>query len=239
MTARWEPPEGVSRAAGGLLGVVGGETWHPRGGVSRVGRCGPIAAAMLDLSYGYLNHASDGPPTDIAERHDGAPAPAWLLSAAIVRPHVAGLVSDTLELAAARGVPRSLLSSCVVYAELAACLFAGWPTTDAIVAATGQSAPRLTAAPTLCGDTVIDAVSVAIWALNTPGDVASIVQRLGRVTTPGVIAGVAGLLGLRDGADSIPRLSHRRLRPLVDGVALAEALTRLRHGPTIQRAGYP
>jgi hypothetical protein len=90
----WEAPWGPNRAAGGLLGVIGGEAdgWADPGTSTRkwpllrrraVQPCGPVADALMDVARAYADRSGDGVPVDVAARHEGVAAPAWLLAVAV------------------------------------------------------------------------------------------------------------------------------------------------------------
>jgi len=151
----------------------------------------------------------------------------------VVRSNSRELIADTLELANAAGVPSRALGDCVAYVELAAGLFAGRPAAAAIETATGNgrrhcTAPALQAAPALCGEGAVDALTAGIWALSQPGGIAEVMPALAAVTTPGVGAAAAGLLGLRDGSASMPTHWQSRLRSAPECLALAPGLVRAR-----------
>ena len=269
-TSEWQPPNGPSRAAGGLLAVAGGETFaeqafgdrtfiaslltgrkpkgvtylHPRGAD------GPVTRALVELADSYVLRRGHGVPVDVAVKHEGVPTPAWLLAVAVVRSNSRELIADTLELANAAGVPSRSLGDCVAYVELAAGLFAGRPASSAIdtatrggrrhctvaAAATASSSSSFSSssalsaqpAPPLCGEGPVDALTAGIWALSQPGGIADVMPALAAVTTPGVGAAAAGLLGLRDGCASMPANWQRRLRSTPDCLALAPGLVRAR-----------
>jgi hypothetical protein len=223
-----EPPAGHSRAAGGLLGAVAGEAWRAAGPPTRFASTGSVATAMVELARAYVARDGDGAPTDVAARHDGDPAPAWLLVVAIVRPRSRTLSADALQLARAAGVPGHALSHCVSYVELAAELFAGRPAPAAVEAVTGLRTPRAVS-PTLCGDPHLDALTTGIWALAQPGRVAEVLPALAAVVPHDVRAAAGGLLGLRDGSNAIPGDWHRDLPEAGSCRTLAADLVRVRH----------
>jgi hypothetical protein len=231
----WEPPGGPTRAACGLLGVVGGESWRdgaltgfePDGALAD----GPVTTALVDLCHSYVARRGHIVPVDVAERHDGVAGPAWLLAVALVRVKEADLIADTLELALAAGMTRSTLGDCVAYVRMASALFAGQPVETAIEAATGWSGPSAADSPHLCGESAADAVAAGVWALHCPGGMADVVPRLAAVAPPGVGAAAAGLVGLRDGDVAVPSRWYRRLRSSAVCLALAPGLVRARcHG---------
>ncbi|HEY8543432.1 MAG TPA: hypothetical protein VIL36_00225 [Acidimicrobiales bacterium] len=288
----WQPPVGPSRAAGGLLGVAGGESFtaratddpslvtaspgagpgtdvlghldtpdrparpHPAGpratsgprpagagaavgaghgpGVGAPEPDGPVTRALVELAATYVRRRGHGVPVDVAERHEGVATPAWLLAVAVVRSNSRELIADTLELASAAGVPSRSLGDCVAYVELAAGLFAGRPAEAAIRAATRDGrrprpAPVASSPhPPLCGEGTVDALTASLWALVQPGGITDVLPALAAITTPGVGAAVAGLLGLRDGCASMPATWQRRLRSAPDCLALAPGLVRAR-----------
>jgi len=285
-TSEWQPPNGPSRAAGGLLGVAGGETFAEQAygdrtfiasllsgrewpsspaspsGVSGVtylyphAADGPVTRALVELADSYVLRRGHGVPVDVAEKHEGVPTPAWLLAVAVVRSNSRELIADTLELANAAGVPSRSLGDCVAYVELAAGLFAGRPASAAIETATRGGRRHCTAVaaatastssaaaasvysasssassgppgPPLCGEGPVDALTAGIWALSQPGGIADVMPALAAVTTPGVGAAAAGLLGLRDGSAGMPAHWQRRLRSAPDCLALAPGLVRAR-----------
>lgn len=217
----WEPPWGPSRAAGGLLGVIGGEAdgWADTCTARRfpsvwrraVSPCGPVADALLDVARAYTESDGSGVPVEIAARHEGVAAPAWLLAVAVVRPRRADQVADTLELATAAGVPRRCLGACVAYVELAAGLYSGLSGPEAVrsgnVDLSGVADPGR-AGPPLCGESTADALTAGAWALFQDAPADRVVATVSRNSTPGVGAAVAGLLGLRDGCGALPRGWH-------------------------------
>jgi hypothetical protein len=247
----WQPPGGPSRAAGGLLGVAGGESFAARvagdrtlltatPGTPHPGTAdppdpdGPVTLALVELAGSYVLRRGHGVPVDVAERHEGVATPAWLLAVAVVRSNSRELIADTLELANAAGVPSRSLGDCVAYVELAAGLFAGRPARAAIESATRNGrrhrpAPAARSThPALCGEGPVDALAASLWALVQPGGVADVMPALAAITTPGVGAAAAGLLGLRDGCASMPATWQRRLRSAPDCLALAPGLVRAR-----------
>jgi hypothetical protein len=263
----WQPPGGPSRAAGGLMGVAGGEAFAEQafGDRSFIAALlsghggpatgpgvfydyateGPVTRALLELADSYVLRRGHGVPVEVAERNEGLATPAWLLAVAITRSNSKELIADTLELANAAGVPSRALGDCVAYVELASGLFAGRPAVAAIETALGHGhdmgsgsgsglgcrvtlASSLEEVPPLCGEGPADALSASIWALNQPGGVADVMPALAAVTTPGVGAAAAGLLGLRDGCAAMPAHWQRRLRSASDCLALAPGLVRAR-----------
>lgn len=225
MTTDWEPPAGHVRAAGGLLAAAVGESWHPQGFQPR----GPVTAALIALATGYVSRNGDGAPLAVADRQDGVPAPAWLLPVAIVRPFSNNLAADALQLARASGVPGHALSPCVTYVELAAELFAGRPADEAVEAITGEPVPRKAPAPALCGEPQLDALATSVWALAQPIGVAELIPELAPVTQPSVRAAAAALVGLRDGASSLPADWIRDLPDASACLTLAADLVGVRH----------
>lgn len=217
-----EPPWGPSRVAGGLLGVMGGEAdgWGSAAdaidSLAPVSQ-GPVAGALVAIARDYIYRAGDGVPAEVARCHEGATAPGWLLTVAVVRPGQADLVADTLELATSAGVPRRSLGACVAYVELAAALFAAKPVERAVQAAAGGMASvdllavadPARAAPPLCGDSTADALSAGVWALLQDTGSAEVMAVVRRMSTPSVAAAVAGLIGLRDGCGALPYRWHQ------------------------------
>jgi hypothetical protein len=227
MSPAWEPPGGPTRAAGGLLGVAGGETW--RDGNGRVEPDGPVTTALVDLCHSYVARRGDGVPLEVAKRHDGVAGPAWLLAVAVVRDDERERVAETLELALAAGVALHDLGDCVSYVEMAARLFAGQPAEAVVEASTGRPVlPVGPGGPELCGESVADALAAGLWALCQTGGVADVVQALSGVAPPSVGAAAAGLVGLRDGGGAVPAHWHRRLRCSAACLALAPGLVRAR-----------
>lgn len=243
-SSAWQAPGAPSRAAGGLLGVAGGETFAEQAHGDRTfiaplpgdrrGPDGPVTRALVELADSYVLRRGHGVPVDVAERHEGVATPAWLLAVAVVRSNSRELIADTLELANAAGVPSRSLGDCVAYVELAAGLFAGRPASAAIDQATWNgrrhcgppagTGPK----PSLCGEGPVDALSASIWALGQPGGLADVMPMLAAVATPAVGAAAVGVLGLRDGCASMPANWHRRLRSAPDCLALAPGLVRAR-----------
>jgi hypothetical protein len=222
-----------------IASLLGGQCWPAIGtGVfDDHAASGPVTQAMVDLADSYVLRRGHGVPVEVAEHHEGVPTPAWLLVVAIVRSNSRELIADTLELATAAGVPSRSLGDCVAYVELAAGLFAGRPAIAAIETAVGHgsgwhaplpSSSQVDQVPPLCGEGPVDALSAGIWALAQPGGIAEVMPALAAVTTPGVGAAAAGLLGLRDSCASMPAHWQRRLRSAPDCVNLAPGLVRAR-----------
>jgi hypothetical protein len=186
---------------------------------------------LVDLCHGYVATRGQRVPLDVGERHEGVATPAWMLAVAVVRPGGRDLVSDTLELALAARVPRGALADCVAYVEMAAALFAGRTTAEAVAgpAARGAATAALPGAPLrLTGEGPADALGAGIWALHQPGGLPEVLPELARVATPGVAAAVGGLLGLRDGCGAMPAHWQRRVRGAAACLALAPGLVRAR-----------
>jgi hypothetical protein len=207
-------------------------------------RC-PVADALVDVTREYIR-SGEAVPVEAAQRHEGATAPGWLLAVAVVRPGRTDLVADTLELATAAGVPRRSLGACVAYIELAAGLFAGMPVESAVQAATGgvvsvdlaAVADPERAAPSLCGDTPADALTAGVWAVLQDAESADVMNVIRRLSTPGVAAAVAGLLGLRDGCGALPLSWHQGSERAAVCNSLAPSLIRSRcHGPARLNGG--
>lgn len=197
-----EPAGDHARVVGGLLGVAGGEAWQgARGGFEQSGL---VTHAMFDLCRSYVEHGRTT-PLEVARSYEGIPAPGWLLPVAIVHRQKRAVLSDTLELAIAAGVPRSALSACVAYVELAWELFAGRSVADAVRAATGQAlSPPTSGPPLLCGMAPVDSLTAGIWALGQQGKLRDLAASLIHYTEPWVAAAAAGVLGLRDGCVNVP-----------------------------------
>lgn len=201
-------PCGDTRAIGGLLGVAGGEAWQgARGGFDADEDGLVVTAAMGDLCRGYLKQHR--PPVDVPEQDPAVPAPGWLLPAALVHRHKRDVISDTVELAIASGVPRAALGSCVAYTELAFGLFCGQPAPDAVKAATSEALTVDAGPPLLHGLAAVDGLAAGIWALAQPGRMCDVVTSLATYCEPWVAAAAAGLLGLRDGCAAVPANWHR------------------------------
>ncbi len=232
MTPTWEPQADLNRVTGGLLGAIAGEAWQrdrSRGQIP--GDAGPVAAALIDLGHAYVARRGAAVPVEVATRHRGVPGPAWMLPVAIVRSDIPALVGNTLELAVGSGVPRHHLGRCVAYVELAACLLAGWSVQEAIRvvhAMVGGPDPgaAVDVRQLLTGEPIIDALHVGMWTLVQAAGITDVAPGLPTLTTPGVVAAAAGLLGLRDGASQIPPDWHPHLRQIVDCQVLAPALVR-------------
>lgn len=237
----WEPPGGLSRVAGGLLGALGGEaaSWSLPGRVVREPPNAPVAEALTAVAHGYVDNQGR-PPVGVTTALYGAPPPAWLLPVAVVRQDARQIAADTLELTTLAGVPSHLLAACVAYVELASMLLAGQDADHAVKATTGLSpsdaVPDLDR-PSLCGESAIDAVSAGAWALLHPGGMAAVLPALLRNTTPGVTAAVTGLLGIRDGCGKLPPAWHRLSDGAADCFMLAPGLLRV-CSPSTARASY-
>lgn len=214
------------RAASGVLGVVDGEAW--RQPTVRGRAQNPVTAALTDVAHGYIAHRGADVPLEVARRHDGAPGPAWLLVVAIVHDDIRRLASDTLELAAAADIPRIALGDCVDYVFLAAALFTGYEVDRAIEAATGASAYSPGEPPSLCGETMADALAASVWALTQTTLDGETLDSLANLTTPGVMAAVGGVLGLRRGS-TLPRHARPRRRHAGKYAALVPGLLHVRH----------
>jgi len=204
-------PQGPARVLGALVGVVAAEASTLLGEPKPVGgETAPVAAAMLDVAEMYA--ASDGRqvPVDVAARHDGVPGLAWLLPVALVRPDIQRLASDTLELAAAAGVPVHALGACVIFAELSACLLAGWSVPEAVAVTTGIGPRYASSSPALAGEPVTDGLVAALWAIDQQRRPDELLASLAEMATPSVQAAAGGVLGIRDGADQLPASWHAR-----------------------------
>ncbi len=198
------PPYGPARVLGGLLGVVAAETSTLLGERQAVGETAPIVTAMLDVAEGYAASNGGEVPLDVAARHDGVPGLAWLLPVALVRPDIQRLASDTLELAAAAGVPVHALGACVTFAELSACLLAGWSVPEAVAVTTGVGPSHGSSRPALAGEPVTDGLVAALWAISQQRRPDKLLASLAGVATPSVQAAAGGVLGIRAGADRLP-----------------------------------
>lgn len=232
-----EPPRGMGRVTGGLLGVAGGEAWRGAPGGFESG--GPVTAAMLDLCRSYTSLDESVTPVDAASRHQGVPATGWLLPVAIARTG-SGLVDDTITLATAAGATPDVLGACLTYVTLASELLHGQPvdgaieistckpTIFAIDEATRSADGSLPTRPRLCGIGPIDAVNAGIWALTQTGyRLAGIAASLAHWCEPWVAAAAAGLLGLRDGCAAVPAQWFRMVDTARSCIDLAPALLRI------------
>jgi hypothetical protein len=210
----FEPPRGRARAAGGLLGVIGGEAWRGARGGFESG--GPVSAALLDLCDAYVADPT-GPPVEVAKRHAGVPGLAWLLPVALVRRDSESRERDVKQLAGAAGVASYALRACVAYVELTALLFAATNLKDAIRVATVQPASSEPGPTTLqfIGVGPVDGLIASVWALERDGNLASVLPQLVDAGDPPaeswVTAAAGGPLGVRDGCAAIPALWHREL----------------------------
>jgi hypothetical protein len=227
-----EPPTDMARARGGLLGVVGGDQPADLLGRSLVN--GSVTTAMLDVAQAYSDSEGRNVPVEVAARHPDVHGPAWLIPVAIARPDPQRRAADTLEMALAAGIDSTALSACVAYVEIAAALFSGEPPSQAIKAATGRGLARHERLE-LCGHTCADAIAASEWALAREsswcharcGDVEALLNQVARDTTPGVVAAVAGLVGLHAGASAWPLQWQRHLKA-ESCLALAPGLLRAR-----------
>lgn len=207
----WLPPSGPARAAGGLLGVVGGEAW--RGPRRRFELGGPVAAALVDVSRAYVSNPEVGAPVEVARQHEGVPGPGWLLPVAFVRSDAAAREREVSQLAETAGMGSYQVPACVAYVELAANLFATGdagqgPLTDADHAAELGS-------PRLLGVGAVDGLAAGSWALgqrqNLGAVIPTLVESRQNLVAPWVAAAAVGLLGVRDGCEALPAQWHRRL----------------------------
>lgn len=224
---RPEPDGALDSLVGGLLGALGAEVWASRT-VARFQPVGPLGAALVDLCHGYVAHRGATVPVELGTRHRGVTGAGWVLAIPFARVEIPRLVGDTLELAPALGVPRNAWGACVSYAELAACLLAGWSTEEALAVTPGLPPPDA-AVPRWCGDGVIDSLNAGVWAMTQLEGVGEVVAALAGSTTAPVVATAAGLVGMRDGAAATP---FGWLGPgaKAECQALAPALLRL-HAP--------
>jgi hypothetical protein len=233
-----DPPAGLARAAGGLLGAAAGEALARRTPPGTI-EAGPVTNAVVDLAHAYVARGGQGTPLDLAAELDGVPAPAWLLAVAVVRPYSSALTADALRLANAAGVPGHALSHCVSYVELAAGLFGGRTAAEAIDAATDAPTRRVSSVLTLCGEPHLDALTAGVWALTQPDPVDDMVEELARLTPPPVCAAAAALLGLRDGADVLPAAWRDDVPGAATCLALAGELLRVRRNAYLHRSPPP
>ena len=233
-----DPPAGLARAAGGLLGAAAGEALARRTPPGTI-EAGPVTNAVVDLAHAYVASGGHGTPLGLAAQLGGVPAPAWLLAVAVVRPYSSALTADALRLANAAGVPGHALSHCVTYVELAAGLFGGRTAAEAIEAATDAPTRRVSSVLTLCGEPHLDALTAGVWALTQPDPAEHMVQELARLTPPPVCAAAAGLLGLRDGADVLPAAWRDDVPGAATCLALAGALLRVRRNAYLHRSPPP
>jgi hypothetical protein len=224
---------------GGLLGVAGGEAWRGAPGGFETG--GPVTAALLDLCRSYTADEDDfdaESPVEVAGRHQGVPATAWLLPVAIARTG-GDLADETLVLASAAGATPDVLGACLSYVMLAAELLAAQPVHRAIELATCKPAAMAIdeatrpaggnqpTRPRLCGIGPIDAVNAGIWALTQSGyRLAGLAASLAHWCEPWVAAAAAGLLGLRDGCAAVPAQWYRLVGAAQECMDLAPELLR-------------
>jgi hypothetical protein len=208
----WDAPWMPSRAAGGLLGVVGGEAWRgSRGGFEHDG---PVAAALVDVCRAYTDVDGE-PPRVAAARHEGVPGVAWLLPVALIVNDAGQREREVRRLAAAAGVASYALPACLAYVEVASRLFAASPS-GTVVRWADRTAVPARPRPRLCGVGAVDGLTAGTWAVAQPDDLTTVLSRLiewaDEPVAPWVAAAAAGLLGLRDGCVAIPAHWHRRLR---------------------------
>lgn len=208
----WDAPWMPSRAAGGLLGVVGGEAWRgSRGGFEHDG---PVAAALVDICRAYTKPDA-GSPRAAAARHEGVPGVAWLLPVALIINDSAEREREVRKLASAGGVAAYALPACLAYVEVAARLFAASPA-GTVVRWADRTAVAPRPRPRLCGVGAVDGLTAGTWAVAQPDDLTTVLSRLiewaDEPVAPWVAAAASGLLGLRDGCVAIPAQWHRRLR---------------------------
>lgn len=210
----WETPWAPARAAGGLLGIVGGEAWRgSRGGFEHDG---PVAAATVDVCRAYAADPGGDPPLAAAVRHEGVPGLAWLLPVALMRASATSREHETRVLAAAAGIGGYAVPACLAYVELAARLFAARSSGTVVMRSSGWPATTAGSTPKLCGVGAVDGLAVGMWALSQPYDLATVISSLvewpDQPAAPWVVAAAAGLLGVRDGCVAIPAQWHRSLR---------------------------
>jgi hypothetical protein len=223
---------GEARAAGGLLGVVGGEAW--RGSRSGFESGGPVSAALVDLARAYVSDPDGYAPTHIANQHEGVPGPGWLLPVAIIRSDPATREREVRELADAAGMGAYQIPACIAYIELAANLFVADQAEPAPVRAVEDGDHALVRAPRLLGIGAADGLAAGSWALARQGDLAQVIPSLVRsgqnLVAPWVAAAAGGLVGVRDGRAAVPGPWHRRLprRQRQACAQLAQALVELR-----------
>ena len=231
-----EPPRGMARVTGGLLGVAGGEAWRGPPGGFETG--GPVTAALLDLCRSYSSPDETHPPVMVALQHQGVPATGWLLPVAVARTG-SGIVDDTITLATTAGATPDVLGACLTYVTLAAELLAAHPVHLAIEVATckpvavavdeatRQATGNQPTRPRLCGIGPIDAVNAGIWALTQTGyRLATLAASLAHWCEPWVAAAAAGLLGIRDGCAAVPAQWFRLVDAAQDCMDLAPELLR-------------
>jgi ADP-ribosyl-[dinitrogen reductase] hydrolase len=168
------------------------------------------------------------------------------LPTGLVRRDPATRRAEALEIAAITHVDQRCLSASVAYCDLAACLLDGFTATEAIEWALDQPdlhdqvRARLEGA---AGQTlgalrptgyVLDTLEIAAWAILQPATLEEIlieVVNLGDdADTTGAVAG--GLLGVRDGANSIPERWLAKLEYLERLRACVAPLASLRGGRT-------
>jgi hypothetical protein len=231
---------GEARAAGGLLGVVGGEAWRGTRGGFESG--GPVSAALVDLAWAYVSDPEGCAPTHVAKQHEGVPGPGWLLPVAIIRSNPATREREVRELADAAGMGAYQIPACIAYVELAANLFVADQPEPTPIRAVKEPDQTRVRAPRLLGIGAADGLAAGSWALARPGDLAQVIPSLVRsghnLVAPWVAAAAGGLVGMRDGKDAVPGPWYRRLprRQRQACAQLAQTLVQCREpSPTAAR----
>jgi hypothetical protein len=241
LLAGWgDPPGSPGRIAGALLGVLGGEEAGLAGPALGPG---PVGQAMLDLANGFVASRGDL-PLDVANSLAGLDSPAWLLSLAITRPNPTQRLEDTQAVAAAAGFDDVSQEAAGAYVDLASNLLHADSVEADELADAGRGALRdaglwgiLDGVPdneepwSPLGRPILDALAIALLTLGHDGPARHLVGSLKGRVSPGVLAAVGGLLGIRDGAQLTPWLPGREGRAAC-GV-LVDPLHRLLHHPAV------
>ena len=199
------PPTRICRSAGGFLAIVGAEARlldDPDGG--------PGTQAILNVARAYVAGDSTIPaPGSVA-------GPAWLIAVAVAHDGVIRAGRDTVALAGAR--PATVSYTGLASTILTGVVFGGHALQSAQTGPTGT---------TFCQcDPAATALIAGIWALAQPPGVGELLPELAHAGP--VAAAAAGLIGLRDGLDALPRTWHRGLTHAPEALALAAQLTRTR-----------
>lgn len=223
-----ESPQRHARVLGGLLGLLAGEGSRRSGDWHLFGEAPPVGAAAVDLAHGYIATRGRNAPLAVAARHRGVPGVGWLLPVAMVRADRPPMVSDTLALADAAGFPGNALDGCVAFVELASRILAGMAVDEAVHGVVPDPVAGDQPVPRLSGNAVMDGLVATAWALTRSLPLTDIVVLLRHTAPQEVIAAVGGVLGLRYGADAMPRRWRQRLPRAAECVALAPALVRRR-----------
>jgi hypothetical protein len=225
-----------------MLGVLVAEAW-PIGSPGPFGSAGPIATAMVDLARRLTRAITPRALGEVADLHDGAAGPAWLLPLALAHPEAIELPADALELASRTHVPNHEVNACTAYVHLAAQLVAEQPVPAAIATFPGLAVPA--EQPLETGHPARDALALGIWAVAQSAAFGEQMGKLAATSSPSVTAAAGGLLGLRDGLDAIPDTWYRHLDLADACLALAPSLHQTRQpapaltSPDDQHPGTP